>query len=329
MIELVEDTGGIDAIRAGVHRYVSFYDADNKVMHLKQLKDTNSLFYVDGTSAPISENDVFVKFPKFFHKAVEVESDIWEVSFLCSETPRQESGWNEWDSNRLLGAYKTNAYQTLYSRSGLSLDRTYSTEQTMPSVDSLLKSKGEHFGLVSMDDMNILFFMFLAVYRRFDASIIGSGNYRSKAKSGVSDSIGVADSVEGNDYSSFLGLEDIRQEQILYGSLAKAGKIVNADKPIMGINGRELNYTDTSEQYKYVTKILIGEHLDVIPKELNGTSSTGYKASFYTAERQKTTNCVVKVKDLRQYTIVEASDNFNVRYAHFRLTYNGDHVIES
>lgn len=102
IIELIEDTGGIEKIRANSHLYTG--EVVDGVMQLKQLNDNTGNTYLDGTIATIDVPgiDVWMKLPQFWYKVEEYYTDIYDVSFSVSKI---DDTWNEWDGKDLIGAY--------------------------------------------------------------------------------------------------------------------------------------------------------------------------------------------------------------------------------
>lgn len=106
----------IQAIRSNSHRYLGKY-TDAGQMTICQLDDSDSTKYFDGTTANLSGGggDVFMRLPKFFYKATNVSTNIWDISFAYGDSA-PDTTWNTWDGNDLIGVYEAvNSGTNIYS----------------------------------------------------------------------------------------------------------------------------------------------------------------------------------------------------------------------
>lgn len=190
----------IKSIRQQSHRYLGKYTSEG-TMTLCQLDDSDSNFYADGTASVLTgaQGDVFMKMPKFYFKAEEIDEDRWAISF--SET-RISAEWNEWNGNALIGVYQASEAGTkLYSRSGLA----NVVSITQPDAKSYARARGNGFQLVDWQMHCVMALLFFAEYGHTDAQAkVGAGTSSYK-NSGQTDSNGMADTKGA---SPIIGLND-------------------------------------------------------------------------------------------------------------------------
>jgi hypothetical protein len=76
----------IQFIRQNSHRYLGKYTAEN-TMTICQLDDTDSNMFHDGMPAILtgSYGDVFMRLPRFWYKAIEKSTDVWNIGFYCGD----------------------------------------------------------------------------------------------------------------------------------------------------------------------------------------------------------------------------------------------------
>lgn len=101
----------IQAIRSNSHRYLGKYTGNGQ-MTICQLDDSDSTKYFDGDNAILTgaQGDVFMRLPKFFYKATNVSTDIWDISFAYGGDSAPDATWKTWDGNDLIGAYEAYNY---------------------------------------------------------------------------------------------------------------------------------------------------------------------------------------------------------------------------
>lgn len=190
----------IKSIRQQSHRYLGKYTSEG-TMTLCQLDDSDSNFYADGAASVLTgaQGDVFMKMPKFYYKAEEIDADRWAISF--SET-RVSAEWNEWNGNALIGVYQASDTESkLYSRSGLA----NVVGITQPDAKSYARARGNGFQLVDWQMHCVMALLFFAEYGHTDAQAkVGEGTSSDK-NSGHTDSNGMADTKGA---SPIIGLND-------------------------------------------------------------------------------------------------------------------------
>lgn len=271
----------IQLIRNNSHRYLGKY-TDEGTMTVCQLDDTDSNFYADGTSAVLTgaEGDVFMKLPKFYYIAKEKATNIWEIGFYYGDSAPTQA-WKEWDGNDLIGVYEAYLLNNkIYSRSGV--------EPTGNKLQSEFKSyaisRGEGFSLRKWKHHCIIAFLFYAKYGNTNSQfIIGTGSSSTK-NTGLTNALGMEDTsaaTGGNDGSiNIWGLENWYHnkgeffDNITYNNSGKIYSIVEDDgtsREIVGASGIS----------KYVSKFIIGDHLDVIPSATEGSETSGFCDQIY------------------------------------------------
>ena len=279
MITRTVDKGGIEAIRSNSHRYTGKLN-DAGVMELKQLDDTDGTKYTDGTAAELTTIgvDVWMKLPQFYYKAVEVSTDIWDISFAYGSTP-QGDGWKFWDGLDLIGVYEAhNSSSKLYSVSG----QLSSGNISQVLFIAYAHARGEGFTLVRWKHQNIMAFLFYTMYNHTNCQeLIGAGVSSTDKVNGQTDSLGMEDtsaSTNGNSQSiNFWGLENWwgNKSEWMEGITVtdRVWAITEDDGTVRSITAPSTN--------GYISKVVAGEYLDVIPAAVAGSSTTGFCDSYY------------------------------------------------
>lgn len=266
----------IQAIRANSHRYLGKYTAET-TMTICQLNDANSNQYADGSAANLTgaEGDVFMRLPEFYTKATEIYPDKWQIRFAYGGQP--DSTWMKWGGDDLIGVYE--AYLTnnkLYSISGV----TPSKGQQHVNFRLYAKNRGTGFGIVKHKHRNIMAFLLWAYYgNTCIKSIVGTGT-ESVKNTGQTNSLGMTDTTSSNGNSMSInawGLEN------WWGNLFEAvGNIVlRVGSAYITEDSGEIRIVETLKEtsnWYYPSKILIGKHLDILPKTSSRNCSviTGY-----------------------------------------------------
>lgn len=337
MITRTVDGGAIEAIRSHSHRYTGKKNTDG-IMVLKQLDDNDGTHYIDGTPAVLTElgTDVWMKLPQFYYKAVEVSTNVWDVTFAFGATP-SGSGWKEWDGKDLIGVYQ--AYfdgSTFYSVSNAKLGINSSMNIRLNS-----RARGEGFSAVKWKHHCIMGFLFYAYYMNTDSqSICGVGVGR--VDSGQTDYLGMTDTsseTNGNSHSvNFWGLESWWGgysedfDDVVYSSANKTLQpvyLINEDETRTLIGNVSVPSTT---YYTYIKMLQIGEAMSLLPIEGSGTSST-----YYCDERRvvKTSSSTEYTPSRCSYIYRETSTESGISYLDLaggsrktRLCYRGDYIIE-
>ncbi len=268
----------IQWIRSNTHRVLGKYTAENTVSYC-QLLDTDSTKYFDGTTAILTgdEGDVFVKLPTFYYKATETSTDVWQIGFAQS---KPDDTWKTWDGNDLIGAYEAyNSSSKLYSRSGVA--STGSVSQA--NFKTYARARGTGYTLVKWKHHCMIAFLFYALYGNTNSqAICGAGTSSNTKQTGGTNALGMEDTVAGGNGDSgsinFLGLENWwgnKYEWIDNVVVdARVWKVTEDDGTVRQAG------TGGSSSY-YISKVLIGENLDMIPTAVDGNNTEGYCDDYY------------------------------------------------
>ena len=268
----------IQWIRNNTHRVLGKQTADGTVTYCR-LMDTDGTKYYDGTTATLtgSEGDVFVKLPTFYYKANELSTDVWQIGFAQS---KPDDTWKTWDGNDLIGAYEAyNSSSKLYSRSGVV--STGSVSQA--NFKTYARARGTGYTLVKWKHHCMIAFLFYALYGNTNSqAICGAGTSSYKKATGGTNALGMEDTVAGgngdSDSINFLGLENWwgnKYEWVDNVEVnARVWKVTEDDGTV-----RQAGTGGSSDGY--ISKVLIGENLDMIPTAASGSITEGYCDFYY------------------------------------------------
>lgn len=199
----------IQAIRNNSHRYLGKYTGTGQ-MTICQLDDSDSTKYFDGTTANLSSGggDVFMRLPKFFYKATNVSTNIWDISFAYGDSA-PDTTWNTWDGNDLIGVYEAVSLgANIYSCSGT----TSSGSISQSLFKTYARNRGTGYSLVKWKHHSIMCFLFYALYGNTNCqAICGSGTSSYDKSTGATNSLGMEDTTSSNGNSmsiNFWGLEN-------------------------------------------------------------------------------------------------------------------------
>ena len=260
----------ISWIRANSHRVLAKKTDKGKVTYCR-LKDTDGTKYYDGTDAPLTTNgiDVMMKLPRFFYKWSQV-GDVHTIGFA---NDKMDTTWKEWDGQDLIGAYEVvKVSNKCYSRSGVT--STGAVLQT--NLKSYARARGDGYTLVKWKHHCIMAVLYYAMYGNTNCQAsIGSGTGSDNKPTGVTDALGMTDTVAGGNGDSnsinYWGLEN------WWGN-----KYEFVDNVIFH-NGWKITEDDNSvrtvpnvEGANFPNKLRLGEHLDMVPTAYTGTATTGY-----------------------------------------------------
>lgn len=277
MITRIVDEGGIEAIRASSHRVLGKNTASG-VMTICRLDDADSNKFYDGSTSNLtgSQGDVFMKLPKFYYKAEEYSTDIWDITFVYGKKP--DNTYKEWDGNDLIGVYE--AYRSgnkLYSRSGVASAGAV----TQANFKAYARNRGVGFTIVKWKHHCIMAFLFYAMYNHMDSQgKIGRGTNSYSKATGQTDSLGMEDTVAGGNGDSqsinFWGLENWwgnkseRIDNVVFNPDEVNGvwRITEDDGSTRDVQGARFA--------GYLGKTYIDEHLDLVPTGNVTASTIGY-----------------------------------------------------
>jgi hypothetical protein len=274
----------IQWIRNNSHRYLGKYTAAGK-MTVCQLNDSDGTKYSDGTTANLTgtEGDVWMKLPRFFYHAEEIETDVWKIGFGLDKV---DNTWKEWDGTDLIGVYE--AYNTgskTYSRSGVAT--TGSISQAI--FKTYARARGDGYTIVKHKHQNIMAFLFYAKYGNTNCqALIGSGTNSYTKNSGETNALGMVDTqaaTNGNTQSiNFWGLENWWGnkyewlDNVVCNPVSANGVwcVTEDDGSTRDVQGVVAN------DWVYFKKMVIGKNLDLVMKVADAASgTTGYCDAQY------------------------------------------------
>ena len=236
----------IQWIRANSHRVVAKKTADGQVT-VCQLKDDDGTKYYDGTdaSADIKANDVFMRLPRFFYHAEETSTDVWKIGFAQNQV---DSTWKEWDGRDLIGVYEGCEDNGLYIRSLSGM--TSSGDMPQSSFKKNAAARGTGYSLVKWKHHCIMAMLYYAQY----------GHTNCQAKIGA-----------GTDNYSFWGLEN------WWGNKFEWIDNVVVDNGLWKITEDDgsVRQVQAGDASGWITKVAVGEHLDMVPTAVGGSDTTG------------------------------------------------------
>ena len=326
----------IQWIRANSHRYLGKYTGEGQ-MTICQLSDMNPDVYVafhDGTTYLSSiENDGlcdwWMRLPKFYYHAKEIEPDIWDIGF--GQEPEADD-WKCWDGNDLIGVFKASTYtgNNLTSRKGVS--PTVSVSQS--DFKTMAQNRGVGYSLVKFKHHSIMAFLFYAMYGNTNSqAICGFGTSDYPKTTGQTDLLGMTDTVAGGNGDSgsinFWGLEN------WWGDLYEWVDNVSINNLVWTItedDGSTRN-VQAGTSSGYISKVSVGENLDMVPIDVGVTSRTGFCDRY---AMLRTSNVLVLVRSYYishsyggvayAYAYLDASDS-NANFGS-RLAFRGDIIVE-
>lgn len=295
MITRIVDEGGIEAIRANSHRYVGLFE--DGVMKLMQLDDTDGTKFVDGTDATEylsgtgpttyagSEAggvsyafDVWMKLPRFWWKCTQYATDQWDFSVAYGAQP--DSSYKEWDGKDLIGVYEANAPGNgVYSISGAG--STGYKSQADFKTDA--RNRGTGFSLVKWKHHCMMAMLFYTQYGHTNCQAkIGAGTGSYDKTTGATNSLGMTDTVAGGNGDSqsvnFWGLENWWGNKYEWMD----NIVVNARSWVITEDDGSTRTAGTGDSTSgYITKMLFGENIDLIPTGVGGSENTGFCDYYY------------------------------------------------
>lgn len=269
----------IQWIRANSHRYLGKYTGEGQ-MTICQLSDTNTDGYVafhDGTGYLSGTEgdglcDWWMRLPKFYYHAEEVEPDIWDIGF--GQEPEADD-WKCWDGNDLIGVFKASTYigNNLTSRNGVS--PTVSVSQS--DFKTRAQNRGVGYSLVKFKHHSMMAFLFYAMYGNTDCqAICGSGIFSPGYIIGHTKLLGMVDTVAGGNGDSgsinFWGLEG------WWGDVYEFVDNVSINNSVWTIAEDDSLTRDVQAGAftGYIQKVSVGENLDMVPVAIGASAKTGF-----------------------------------------------------
>lgn len=270
----------IQLIRQNSHRYLGKYTAEN-TMTICQLDDNNSNMFHDGRPAILtgSYGDVFMRLPRFWYKAVEKSTDVWNIGFYCGDEIDELEDWMEWDGKSLIGVYlaalKNDAMYSIVN-GGYPYGSYGDSSLSFRKYSNYVKARGDGFSFIRWEHHCIMAFLFFAMYGHTNSQeIIGTG--KSNSKIGVTSSMGMQDTQGASDIN-FWGLENWwPAQELIENARCNMGSI----NEIISVTMQDGSVRDTEPSINnygnyYATKIAIGPYLDLVCTGTGGSSTTGY-----------------------------------------------------
>lgn len=333
----------IQWIRANSHRYLGKYTGEGQ-MTICQLSDdnnggkTDAVYFADTNYTYIDnpENDGrcdwFMRLPKFYYHAEEVDPDIWDIGF--GQEPEADD-WKEWDGKDLIGVYE--AYResnSLFSRSGVvPLDNKSYSE-----FKSYAQARGTGYSLVKWKHHSMMAFLFYAMYGNTNSqAICGAGTEDVAKTTGQTDSLGMVDTVAGGNGDSgsinFWGLEN------WWGDIREWMDNISLDIPntLWSITEDDgsVRYIEAEIQYMLnIGKLVIGDNLDAIPIDVvdsDNIEDLGFCDGF-DSQARGTINPADRsgYGNYRNCGVVNIRA-FNTNYYNYgsRLAFRGDIIVEN
>ena len=328
MITRTVDDGAIEAIRSHSHRYTGKKNTDG-IMMLKQLDDNDGTHYIDGTPAVLTElgTDVWMKLPQFYYKAVEVSTDVWDITFAFGATP-SGSGWKEWDGKDMIGVFKGYIEDSMLYSVGFGNE---SDAESWTSSKSYANNRGDGFCMVKWRHHCMMAFLYCAYYLNTNSQFMIGEGFSSSLIGGTKDRGMIDGDIAAINFwglenwwggSRFEYIDDISIDNNSYNN--NLVKVLNND-------GTERVVGNLSSS-GYIGTMTITEEFDLLAKTFDGSGSTGWCDSTATS--------YVAHKMVRNYLSYSNKQNGGI-FMHgmhgdrpsvsnkgARLCYRGDYIIE-
>lgn len=266
----------VQLIRQNTHRVLAKKAAEGEVTYCR-LKDDDSTKYYDGTDASLdgSEGDVFMKLPQFFWKVTKNDNvdDFFIIGLAYGGKP--DEGWHEWDGNILIGTYEAySSASKLFSRSAVA--PTVNVSQA--NFKQFARNRGAGYRIVDWEMHCVMAMLYYCQYGHMNCQLkIGAGTSSYPKVAGATNALGMTDTDgDGNGNSgsiNFWGLEN------WWGDLNEWVDNVVVDENIWTVTESDGTVRNAGTGYSlngYASKMIIGDNFDLICKEVNGSSTTGY-----------------------------------------------------
>lgn len=281
MITLLTDRSALEAIRSNSHRYLGKLTGTGK-MTICQLWDGNSNYYHDKTTAADltgGQGNVFMRLPKFWYKAVESGTDVWDISFSYDEQST-DAGWNVWDDSWLIGVYKLSGGGISGYKSVSGATFVYNNCFDL-QYDVFMQSGNAGYSLVDFPHHSMMAFLFFAYYNSTNPrAICGSGGSFDATTTGVTNNLGMSDTEENGKEDqrvNFWGLEDWWGG--FYEWLGNGSVTYDRDGGVLSWNiSGNVESTNAPSGATFISQLNIGSSVSALPKELSlsGSETTSY-----------------------------------------------------
>lgn len=267
----------IQAIRNNSHGYLGKYTGDGE-MTILQLWDTNFQYVISKSGGyttigpgAITQGgdygDVFMRLPRFYTKAEEVEADIWDITFAYGGKIKDDADWKLWDGNDLIGIFEAYSENNkLFSRSSVLPVQGL----THPNAKQYARNRGKGYSLTKLRHHNIMAILFYASKGMTNSRKVSQGNTNQSAINPTAGSM----TDLGNQYR-WWGLFN------WWGHFFEWLDNVECDNWTLHIDNSEEGEPDeTIENIPttdgYISKLVLGKNLNVVVKSLGATSTTGF-----------------------------------------------------
>lgn len=334
------NSDAIQWIRANSHRYLGKYTGTGQ-MTICQLADVNpegatGAYYHDGVTkvqaswcgGTDSLCEWWMRLPKFYYHAEEIEPDIWDIGF--GQEPEADD-WKCWDGNDLIGVFKASTDQRGYPVCRANLTPKASMSQA--DFYNKVRLRGDGYSLVKFKHHSMMAFLFYAMYGNTNPQpICGPGASPGGKVTGETDILGMTDTVAGGNGDSgsinFWGLEN------WWGDIFEWVDNVSVNNYLWTITEDDgtTRQVQAGTYSGYISKVSVGENLDMVPTAMGGSDSTGFCDTYY----QDSGNALVLARSCSGSSssggvaYVDAVDGASIAHSDFgsRLAFRGDIIVE-
>lgn len=280
------NSDAIQWIRANSHRYLGKYTGEGQ-MTICQLADVNpegatGAYFYDGVTEVLapwnggtdSLCEWWMRLPKFYYHAEEIKPDIWDIGF--GQEPEADD-WKCWDGNDLIGVFKASTDERGYPVCRANLIPKVIMSQA--DFYNKVRLRGDGYSLVKFKHHSMMAFLFYAMYGNTNSqAICGSGTSTVRKVTGETDILGMTDTVAGGNGDSgsinFWGLEN------WWGDIFEWVDNVSVNNYVWTITEDDGTTRDVQTLAGtiggYISKVFVGENLDMVPTAAGASESTGF-----------------------------------------------------
>ena len=330
----------IQWIRANSHRYLGKYTGTGQ-MTICQLADVNpdgatGAYFYDGVTevqAPWcggtdSLCEWWMRLPKFYYHAEEIEPDIWDIGF--GQEPEADD-WKCWDGNDLIGVFKASTDQRDYPV--CRADMAPKTSMSQADFYNKVRLRGDGYSLVKFKHHSMMAFLFYAMYGNTNSqAICGSGTSTIGKVTGETDILGMTDTVVGGNGDSgsinFWGLEN------WWGDIFEWVDNVSINDNLWTITEDDgtSRHVQAGASNGWISKVSVGDELDIVPVDISVSKLTGFCDYYWQDAGNSRTLARSDKWDIENGGVSFAyADSVNtdaVPYFGSRLAFRGDIIVE-
>lgn len=271
--------------------------------NIRFLDNTNGTLYATGTSAPITAKDVMVFFPEYWYLGIQDTSNTnkWECRFSNVE----QEGY-KFSPAFLLGVYKASSVtgdgSGSYGNSGTTQIYSVSGGYRVTGVSNInfkakAAARGDGFQIIDYEMHKTIANLFYLKYKNTNAQAkCGAGpDIWSGRTNGSTDALGMTDTTAdassagpinnsntGATFVNFLGLEGA------WGYVYENVEGLETDDSLWNItipskykkNGGGVRSVQAGTSDGWITKLAVGEYMDVVPTAVGGSDTT-YFSDYY------------------------------------------------